>query len=234
MNIKGFVKTTLIDYPGKIACLVFTGGCNYRCVYCHNAILVTSPDKLQSIDPKEIFDFLDKRKGKLEGVVVSGGEPTIHSDLYDFIKEIKNKGYAVKLDTNGTNPDMVEKLLNDNLIDFVGIDYKGPYSVYQRIVQNNPRVDNVHKTLIILKKANIPIDVRTTVHKALLKESDIELAYKELNKLGITEWYLQQFNPGHSLAPEFDNIQTYSDNELIEIASKLGKDVKVRSLLGTH
>ena len=132
--IGGVQKTTLIDFPGKIAAIVFTHGCNFRCGYCHNPSLLLNKEKVvNNYTTKDFFSFLQTRIGKLDGVVITGGEPTLQSGLYDFIKEIKQMGFAVKLDTNGTNPDVIEKLLNDNLLDYIAMDIKAPLEKYSQI-----------------------------------------------------------------------------------------------------
>src|SRR3989344_5028215 len=122
INIKGIQKTTLIDYPGKIACIIFLGGCNFKCGYCYNSDVVFN--KTSSISEEEVFSFLETRKKYIDGVCITGGEPTIHKELFGFIKKIKALGYKVKLDTNGTNPNTVELLINNNLIDYIAMDIK--------------------------------------------------------------------------------------------------------------
>ena len=124
MKISGLQKLTLLDFPGKMACTVFTYGCNFRCPFCHNALLVTEENS-DNISEDEFFAFLKKRQGILEGVCISGGEPTLQKDLYDFIKKVRAHGYAIKLDTNGSNPRLLETLLRENLIDYVAMDPSG-------------------------------------------------------------------------------------------------------------
>ena len=132
MIFGGLEKFTLIDYPGKIACLVYTIGCNFRCPYCHNPELVDETTEIK-IEEREFFDFLDRRKGILEGVVITGGEPTIHADLLKVIKKIKKRGFLVKLDTNGTNPEMLKEGIDKGLIDYVAMDIKSPLSKYAEV-----------------------------------------------------------------------------------------------------
>ena len=130
MLILGLQKVTLLDYPGEIACTVFLGGCNFRCPFCHNGSLVLEDRMGESISPDEFFAFLDSRKGRLQGVCVSGGEPTLHSDLPEFLREIKARGFLVKLDTNGTNPEMLSSLIADGLVDYVAMDIKNSPKKY--------------------------------------------------------------------------------------------------------
>ncbi len=124
MRILGLTKTTLLDYPGRIACTVFTGNCNLRCLYCHNTSLVLHPNDLPSTPEEEFFSFLEKRRGMLQGVCITGGEPTLSEDLAQFIKKIKDLGYPVKLDTNGFRPDVLKELVKGNLIDMAAVDVK--------------------------------------------------------------------------------------------------------------
>ena len=135
--IGGIQKTTLIDFPQKVAAIVFTQGCNFRCGYCHNPELIeTCHSELvsEAFSNEKIFSFLKTRIGKLDGVVITGGEPTIQKDLYDFVKKIKSMGFSVKLDTNGTNPAIIEKLIKENLLDYIAMDIKAPLNKYQQIL----------------------------------------------------------------------------------------------------
>ena len=134
MKFAGIVKNSFVDFPGQIATVVFTSGCNFNCWYCHNRELI--PRSEGKIDESEVFDFLNSRKGMIDGVVVSGGEPTLHEEIYDFIKKIKNLGLKVKLDTKGTNPEVLGKLLGENLLDYVAMDIKTSFSNYEKIVGN--------------------------------------------------------------------------------------------------
>lgn len=149
--IGGFQKSSLIDYPEKISAIVFTQGCNFRCPYCHNPELITEKREEERGKRKQILDFLKSRIGKLDGVVITGGEPTLHEDLPQFIKEIKNLGFAVKLDTNGTNPDMLKNLIYEKMIDYVAMDIKAPIDKYSEIVCNKVNTDDILKSIEILK-----------------------------------------------------------------------------------
>ena len=124
MKIYGLQKLTLLDYPGKTACTIFTGGCNFRCPFCHNALLVTDIDESDTYTEEEILSFLSKRQGLLDGVCITGGEPLMHSDIIEFVKRIKELGYKVKLDTNGTFPERLKELLENSLVDYVAMDIK--------------------------------------------------------------------------------------------------------------
>ena len=150
MRITGLIKTTLLDFPGKVACTVFTGGCNFRCPFCHNASLVTHMDD-ETISEEDFFSFLEKRLGILDGVCISGGEPTLQPDLYGFVKKIKDMGYAVKLDTNGYRPDVLKKLCNDGLVDYVAMDIKSSIENYSSICGVTVNADNIQQSINILK-----------------------------------------------------------------------------------
>jgi pyruvate formate lyase activating enzyme len=130
MIIHGFQKMTLLDFPGRVACTIFTASCNLRCPFCHNAGLVTRLDAAERIDESEIFAYLDKRRGILDGVCITGGEPTLQADLADFVRRVRSLGYAVKLDTNGTKPDTLAALLDENLLDYVAMDVKNCIEKY--------------------------------------------------------------------------------------------------------
>ena len=137
MKIHGFMKMTLLDFPGKVACTVFTGGCNLRCPFCHNASLVTDIDGETEIKADDIIDFLSKRKGLLDGVAITGGEPLLQADIKQFISKIKSLGFSVKLDTNGSYPDKLKDLVNSGLIDYVAMDVKNSLSKYSETVDIN-------------------------------------------------------------------------------------------------
>lgn len=172
MLIKGIQKLTLLDFPSKVACTVFTGGCNFRCPFCHNASLVTHIDN-NSISKDDFFSFLKKRKKVLDGVCISGGEPTLQPDLYDFIKKIKSIGYAVKLDTNGYNPDILKKLCNDSLIDYVAMDIKNSPEKYAETAGiDNLDFEKIKESADFLMTGQTGFEFRTTVVSELHKTSD--------------------------------------------------------------
>ena len=233
MNIRGMVRFTLVDFPGKMACVVFVGDCNFRCGYCHNPCLVFDPASQPLISEEEFFAFLEKRRGKLDGVVISGGEPILRKALLSFIKKIKDMGFLAKLDTNGSMPDQVIKIHEEAGLDALGVDYKAPLDKYNEVSQCHvPKLGE--KTLKVIKFAvdkNIFIDVRTTVHKALLSEPDLAVMREELSSTGLDTWTLQQFNPVEIIDDTLNKKETYSDRELLEIANGLG-NTNVRGLTG--
>lgn len=233
MNIRGFQKFTLVDFPGRMACVVFVGECNFRCGYCHNPCLVFDPESQPLISEDEIVSFLERRKGKLDGVVVSGGEPSLRNGLEEFMLKVKRHGFLVKLDTNGSNPERVIAAHRDGLIDALGIDYKAPSYKYNEIA-NCCAKDLSSKVRRLIKYAvdnNVFIDVRTTVHRQLLSRADLTEMRTELSALGLRGWTLQQFNPVEIIDDELLAAGTYTDTELVDIASSL-PDTRVRGLTG--
>lgn len=234
MNLRGFDKFTLVDYPGKIGCIVFSGGCNLRCPFCHNPCLVFDPSSQPRVTDKEFFSFLETRKGLIEGVVISGGEPALNDDLVEFVGRIRALGFLAKVDTNGTFPDRVEQLIQSG-VDSFGIDYKAPAARYPELTgrPDDPEIaSRVRRSIELAKSAGIELDVRTTVHRALLSVADLETMYRELTGIGIANWMLQQFNPVEVIDDDLPGKETYTDRELVQIAKLLGSGVRVRGLHG--
>lgn len=210
MTIGGLQKLTLIDYPGKLAATVFLTGCNFKCPWCYSSELVL-PEKIKKqpkISEKEFFEFLKDRKGLLEGCVLCGGEPTINKDLPKFAKKIKKMGFCLKLDTNGSNPKMLRKLIDDNLIDYVAIDVKYPKKRYSR-------PEEIEESLEILKQGRIDYECRTTVIPTILIKEDVLEIAKWIS--GAKKYYLQNFRPEKTIDPKFERIKPYPEKELLEI-----------------
>ena len=178
--INGLQKSTLIDFPKKIASIVFSQGCNFRCGYCHNPELLSLNIPKTQISTEEVLSFLKTRKGKLDGVVVTGGEPTLQSGLYNFIKEIKAMGFLVKLDSNGSNPKILEKLINDNLLDYIAMDIKAPLEKYSEITNVKVNTDNIQKSINLIMNSDVDYEFRTTVIKSQLSFDDFENIGKQL------------------------------------------------------
>lgn len=189
MVIKSIQKTTLLDYPGKVACTIFLAGCNMKCSFCHNASLVFNYDKANFLTYEETMDFLESRKGKLDGVCITGGEPTINKDLVDFIKDIKSKGFLIKLDTNGTNPDMLEELIDKKLIDYVAMDIKNSFDKYKDITNIDNNIEDIKRSIEILKNSSIQHEFRTTVISIHDKEDLVEIA----KFISPSKYFLQEF-----------------------------------------
>lgn len=234
MNIRGLRKFSLVDYPGKLAAIVFVGECNFRCPYCHNPCLVLDPESQPLITEHEFFGFLDSRKEKLDGVVISGGEPLLQRDLTKFCVKIKKHGFLVKLDTNGSLPQRLITLHHAVRLDSLGIDYKAPTDKYAKAsgCATPGLAEQVRESIKFALDANIELDVRTTVHRDLLSAEDLRLMREELDTLGVGSWTLQQFNPVELLDPALADQPTYSDRELLELARSIGGNVLVRGLGG--
>ncbi|MFH1049139.1 MAG: anaerobic ribonucleoside-triphosphate reductase activating protein [Patescibacteria group bacterium] len=233
MKIGGLQKFSLIDYPGKISAVVFLSGCNFRCGFCHNPELVL-PELLKNqpkIDELEFFDFLGMRQGKLDGVCITGGEPTIWRDLPEFIKKIKDLGFLVKLDTNGTNPKMVKKLIDLNLVDYFAIDIKNSPEKYEKTVNANVNIADIEKTLKIIRDCGIPMELRTTVVLGLIVREDFVKIKEWLESFGVLKkalsYAIQQFRPLKTLNKDYENVKPYSEEELGEMAEVFKGIVKV-------
>ena len=217
MKIGGLQKTTLIDYPGKLACTVFTLGCNFRCPFCYSSELVL-PSKIKNqpeVKKADFFNFLEERKGLLEGVVICGGEPTINKDLSGFIKKIKEMGYLVKLDTNGSNPSALKRLISNNLLDYVAMDVKAPKKKYRKITGIKINVDNVAKSINILKGSDLDFEFRTTVVPGMLDKKDIIDIVRWIGPGG--KYYLQNFRAEKTLKKGLERVKPYPSEYLSEI-----------------
>lgn len=201
MRIYGLQKTTLLDFPGLVACTVFTGGCNLRCPFCHNSSLVTSLQNSESQSEEVFFDFLNGRKGKLDGVCVTGGEPLMQPDIEEFIKRIKEMGFKVKLDTNGTYPEKLISLVNSGLVDYVAMDIKNCLDKYPETVGlSNFDVTLIIKSTEFLMNCNIPYEFRTTAVKEFHEKEDFEKIGTWLH--GARKYYIQQFEDSGAVIRE--------------------------------
>ena len=217
MIIGGLQKTSLLDFPEKIAAIVFTVGCNFRCGYCHNPELINGEAKIE-----EVFEFLKTRQGKLDGVVITGGEPCLQKDLPEFIKQVKELGFAVKLDTNGSFPEMLEKVLPD--LDYVAMDIKAPLEKYSQIVNVDVDTSKILKSIEVLKNGGVDYEFRTTVVKSQLSFEDFEKIGQLIQ--GAPRYYLQKFVASKILDKSLENEKTYSTEEFERIIDILKSYVK--------
>lgn len=229
MKICGLQKLTLLDFPTKTACTVFTGGCNLRCPFCHNASLVTG--SVEGMDTEEFFAFLAKRKGLLQGVCISGGEPLLQKDITPFIKRIRDMGYAVKLDTNGTLPQKLEEILKAKLVDYVAMDLKNAPGLYAKTVGVEAfEFEAVAKSMELLRNSGIAYEYRTTVVKPLHTVESLKSIAALIRP--DEQWYLQQYtDSGEVIAPI--GLVPYTDAEMQKIAEVLQKEapsVRLRGL----
>ncbi|HBQ27260.1 MAG TPA: anaerobic ribonucleoside-triphosphate reductase activating protein [Syntrophomonas sp.] len=224
MRFAGLLKQSLTDYPGKIAAVLFSRGCNLRCPFCHNAHLLVKPGRTtiaDEIETPELIPFLEERRGFLDAVVFSGGEPTMNPELPEVIRQVKEIGYLIKLDTNGSNPMMLEKLLHQELLDYVAMDIKAPLE-YEKYLQASGRLSvedffNIRSSINLLQTAAIMVEFRTTVVPVWHRPEDIvEIAcYIK----GARLYSLQQFNPRTTLDLELSRVKPYSKAELEKIAA---------------
>lgn len=192
MNIQGFTKTTLLDYPGKVAAVIFLGGCNFRCPFCHNAPLVLPPEQGPPLSLEDILRFLKKRRKILDGVCISGGEPTLEPDLFSLCECIKSLGYLVKLDTNGTNPRLLRELAGEHLIDYAAIDVKSAPEHYPALTGvSNPDLDSIRQSAEWLLAGSLPYEFRTTVVRELHAAEDFIEISRWLS--GASRYYLQAY-----------------------------------------
>lgn len=228
MKIFGFQKMTLLDFPGRVACTVFTGGCNFRCPFCHNASLVTHIDG-EEITTEEILSYLNKRKGLLDGVCVTGGEPLLQTDLADFLRAVKEMGYAIKLDTNGAYPEKLKALLEEHLVDYVAMDIKNSKEKYALTCGVAVDMQKIEQSVELLKEGRVEYEFRTTLVKELHETEDIMSMAKWLS--GTRYWYLQNFVDSGDLIGK--NLSAHSEawvKNAQSLAGQVIEGVKVRGL----
>lgn len=246
MLIGGLQKFSVLDYPGCLSAVIFTQGCNFRCQYCYNPMLVwpavgkykNSPFSPREKDEKghpglsedDLFLFLESRIGKLDAVVITGGEPTLHGDLPGFAAKIKESGFKVKLDTNGSNPAMLRRLIRDGLVDYLAMDIKAPPSKYKFVCGAEPDLADLGKSVMIVKESGLPHEFRTTVVPALTDPEDIE----EIGKLiaGAEKWFLQRFKSDNDLINErlkgMAPVGEKTFEKMRQLGAKYAKECRIR------
>jgi pyruvate formate lyase activating enzyme len=216
MLISGIQQFTMLDYPDKMACIVFTPGCNFRCGYCHNPefVLPNLLEKIKSsfIPEESFFKFLATRNGLLDAVVITGGEPTIMSDLPEFCSKIKEQGFLIKLDTNGSNPELLNDLIANKLIDYVAMDVKSSLEQYSQLVGPGVGSEMIRESISIIKNSGATYEFRSTI----LKESHPDKVLESMAKLmrGATKLYLQTFRPNNVLDQKFETYHSFSKAEM--------------------
>ena len=225
MKIGGLQKLSLIDYPEKISAVIFTQGCNFRCPYCHNPQLVDVKLYQPCLEEKDIFRFLENRRGRLDVVVITGGDPALQDDLIPFIMDIRRLGFAVKLDTNGSRPRVLERLLRDGLVDFIAMDVKAPLEKYPDVVRAPLDKDDLRESIRLVIGAKIPHEFRTTAAASLLRPEDILTIAREID--GAKRYALQRFQPGETLETIFAEEKTFSDEEFVQIKNQLAGSIPV-------
>lgn len=216
MKISGLQKLTLLDFPGRLAATVFLGGCNFRCPFCHNASLVLSPSMCEKISEEEFFEFLRSRSGKLSGVCITGGEPTLYPQLKSFIKKIKDLSFAVKLDTNGTNPELLSELIGEGLVDYVAMDIKNSRDKYALTVGTDVDMKKIEKSVELLLLGKVDYEFRTTVVKELHTKDGFK-AISEWIK-GAKRYFLQTFeDSGDLIGSGFSAYSREETEALLEV-----------------
>lgn len=231
MLIGGLQKTTLIDFPGKVACTVFTVGCNFRCPFCHNKDLVTlknfKKSGLEEISEQSFFEFLQKRQKILDGVCISGGEPTLQPDLFSFCQKIKKTGFKIKLDTNGSHPQVIKRLIRKKLLDFIAMDIKTAFAEYQKAVYIKCQISDIKDSIKLILNSGLKYEFRTTlVPKIHNKKNILQMAddlKKTAAKVGIKAdkivYFLQSFRPQNCFNPSYLKLKPFLAKELEEILS---------------
>ena len=228
MIIRGLQKTTLLDFPEKLACTVFTGGCNFRCPFCHNASLVLNSGAIEEIPEDEFFSYLSRRKGILDGVCITGGEPLLNSDIFEFIKKIRSYGLLVKLDTNGSMPDRLEALLDAGLVDYVAMDIKNAPTKYALTAGVDEYPAEIERSIDIIIKKAPEYEFRTTVVRELHEKEDI---IKIANRIkNAKKYFLQSYvDSGDIISSGFS---AYSPTEMLEILENTRKILPCTALRG--
>lgn len=230
MNIQGLQKLTLLDYPGKTACTIFTGGCNLRCPFCHNAVLVLCPDAEEGYKEEEIIDLLRKRKGILDGIAITGGEPLLQKDILSFMQKLKDEGVLVKLDTNGAYPEKLREAIDKKLVDFVAMDIKNSKEKYALTTGiQNINITPFEESVKILLENRVDYEFRTTVVNGFHTPQDIEKIAQWIH--GAKSYHLQAFKDNFLLGEITDGEVSESDmNKMAEVARKYLSNVTIRGI----
>lgn len=232
MVIGGWEKISMIDFPGSIATVIFTKACNFRCHFCYNPMLVLANGEGESeyeenhplISEDDFFLFLENRKGKIDGVVISGGEPTLQPDLKEFITKVKSLGFKVKLDTNGTNPKIVKDLVGNKLLDYIAMDVKGPLNKYEKIIGIKTDIKKIKESIDFLLEDRVDYEFRTTLVPGLHEINDIFIMTEEL--IGAKKWFLQKFKSNTDLVNnDFKNQDSFSSSEIEKIVMEAKKKI---------
>jgi pyruvate formate lyase activating enzyme len=235
MKIGGFQKNSLIDWEGRVAAVVFTAGCNFRCPFCHNPELVTETEveANNGLDtPAGILAYLEEWKDWLEGVVVTGGEPTVHLELPDFLSEIKRRGLPVKLDSNGSNPVLLEKIIEAGLVDYIAIDIKTVLDPerYRQACGRSVDLKAIRQSISLVVEGGCDYEFRSTVVPEFFDQDEIELIAEAIS--GARRYILQQFKPGSCLDPAYNRLEPYSDDYLRRLRDRAASRVEACLIRG--
>ena len=230
INIAGFRKTSLIDYPDHIATVIFTQGCNCRCPYCHNPGLIPDEVEKEYMDLEYFQDFLKERQHLLDGVVITGGEPTLQEGIIDFIDDIKSRNMKIKLDTNGSNFQVIAELMERELVDYLAVDFKTTYDKYQELTQNEMIVTQFKKCVSLILNSNINHEFRTTVVPGLHTQADVEEIAETV--AGADKYCIQNFRPDFTLDSDLEGRRQFPESKLEqfkEIAAVYVEEVEIRN-----
>lgn len=236
MDIRGYLQTSVNEWPGKLAALVWVSRCNFRCPFCQNRDLVLNPQKLSQISEKKILTDLKKRKKWIDAVVLTGGEPTLYPDLPDFLRKAKRLSFLIMVETNGTKPKVLKKLFSQNLLDRISMDIKGSFDQYAQITKSKIAIAKIKKSIKMILSSGIEFELRTTVVPTLHDKGSLVKLARQLVSLTARQpvsWYLQQFVPQNCLDPAFEKIKPYNKKEMKEILLAVQKyfpKVKLRGI----
>ena len=231
MFIGGLQKFTLLDYPGKIAAVIFTMGCNFRCPFCHNPELV-NPKKIDyenAIKDNEVFKFLNSRKGDLDAFCITGGEPTLQLGLIKFIEKVKKMGFLVKVDTNGSYPNVVKKMVENKLVDYIAMDIKTTLEKYEIVAFEKNVIEKIGESVSIVTNSNSELELRTTIVPGIVNVRDFDKMIEWINSIDkkvfpkLSRYSIQNFRPDKTLEDDFGNVKPYSKEELEKAADKVRK-----------
>jgi len=229
MNIGGLQKTTLLDYPDAISAIIWTVGCNFRCPFCYNKDIVLG--NVENIPEEDILSFLEKRKGLLEGLVISGGEPLMQKDIVPFAEKVKKLGYLIKIDTNGMYPEKLKELINKKLVDYISMDIKAPKKKYDELSGIKTDIKKIEKSIDIIRNLAHDYEFKTTFAPSLLTKEDILSIAKWLE--GSKKYYLQQFKGDVPLiSSDLENIAPYSKDDLFDTLEKIKPYFKICEVRG--
>jgi len=230
-NIKGFFPNSLVDWDGKVSAVIFLGNCNFRCRYCHNRELVLEPEKIKAISFEEIKNYLERNRDFVDGIVITGGEPTLYPDLKDLLSEFKKMGLKIKLETNGSNPEMLKNLVDAGLVDFVAMDIKTCFDKYKEIIGVDVDIEKIKESIHIVK--SFPAyEFRITLFPEI-KQEDFEEIFKYFKENNINNLFLQQFRAENCVDSKADDVKPYSKEEIsgfLELAKKYLGRAGVRNL----
>lgn len=219
--IKGFIETSFIDWKGHLASVIFTGGCNFRCPYCHNSGLVLGPGSFEDIPLDHAYLTLKKYKNWVEHVVITGGEPTIHEGLLPFAGELKNRGLVIKLDTNGSNPSVVKRMVGEGLVDYIAMDIKGPVERYGRWCGVETDTAAIEQSIDFILEGNVDYEFRMTAVPFLHREEDVYEAAERVS--AAKRLFIQEFRPIGTLNPTFEQIRPFSPHKIARIRQNVAE-----------